>query len=330
MDDEAFLKVVTYYKKLFIKIKEELSQIVVGQQEVMDYLILALVSGGHCLVEGVPGIGKTLMIKAMSRVLGLDYARIQFTPDLLPTDIIGITAYEEDKGFYVVKGPIFANFILADEINRAPPKVQSALLESMQEKQATIGKETFLLPAPFFVMATQNPLENLGTYTLPEAQLDRFLFKLKMTYPKIEEEAKILEQNMTIFKFDDFKIEALLNPKAIKNMQSDVKKIFMDKKVEEYIVKIVDATRNPKNYSLSLAKYIDFGCSPRATIALFISSKASALLNGRTYVTPQDVKTVAHSCLRHRLILNYEGQADDIDVDTIIDEILNKVPIINK
>ncbi|MBR9676416.1 MoxR family ATPase [Candidatus Woesearchaeota archaeon] len=288
---------------------------------------MAMVCNGHVLVEGVPGIGKTLLVRALSKIMHLDYSRIQFTPDLLPTDIIGITAYDETKGFYVVKGPIFTNFILADEINRAPPKVQSALLEAMQEYQTTIGKETFKLPVPFFVMATQNPLESLGTYTLPEAQIDRFLFKLKMTYPTISEEAQILEKNMTIFKFEDFKLTPVLNAELINKLQELVKKIYLDKKVEEYIVRIIDCTRNPLKYSVNLGKYIQYGSSPRATIALYIASKANALLNGRTYVTPHDIKEIAHITLRHRIILNYEGLAEEIDIDTIIDEVLAQVPI---
>lgn len=276
----------------------------------------------------MPGIGKTLTIRSVSKIMGCQFSRIQFTPDLLPSDIVGINAYDEKHGFYTVKGPVFANFVLADEINRAPPKVQSALLEAMQERQVTIGKETFKLPKPFFVMATQNPLETLGTYPLPEAQVDRFLFKIKMTYPTKDEESSILNQNMTIFNFEDFKLRAILNDQKILDLQNFVKHIYLDKKVSDYIVRIIDATRNPKNYGAnSLGGYIKYGSSPRGTIGLFISSKAKALLSGRSYVTPHDVKEVAHLVLRHRIILNYEGQAEEVDVDTIIDEILSNVPI---
>lgn len=326
-NSNAIIQAVKVYTKVFESIRKEMGNIVVGQREVIDTMILALACNGHCLVEGVPGIGKTLTIKAMSKIMGCDYSRIQFTPDILPSDIIGITSYDEKRGFYTIKGPIFTNFVLADEINRAPPKVQSALLEGMQERQVTIGKETFKLPGAFFVMATQNPLENLGTYTLPEAQVDRFLFKIKMGYPDIKEEAQILNKNMTIFNFDDFGLKALLDENKIISLQKIVKHIYLDKKVEDYIVRIIDCTRNPKNYSIKLGEYIQYGASPRGTIALFIASKAKALLNQREYVTPQDVKEIAHLVLRHRIILNYEGQAEEIDVDTIIDEILSKVPI---
>ncbi|MBR9690931.1 MoxR family ATPase [Candidatus Woesearchaeota archaeon] len=325
--NQEIIHKIKLYSVLFEAIRKEMSQIVVGQKDVVNTMILALICNGHCLVEGVPGIGKTLTIRALSKIMGCDFSRIQFTPDLLPSDIIGITAYDEKKGFYTVKGPIFANFILADEINRAPPKVQSALLEGMQERQVTIGKETFAIQRPFFVMSTQNPLENLGTYTLPEAQVDRFLFKIKMGYPNIDEEADILRKNMTIYHFDEFKIRPLLDAQKIINLQEFVKKVYLDKKVEDYIVRIVDCTRNPKKYGVKLGQYIQYGASPRGTIALYISSKAMALLNGRPYVTPHDVKEVAHITLRHRLILNYEGQAEEIDVDNIIDEILSSVPI---
>lgn len=307
--------------------RKEIKTLVVGQKNVVDSMILSLICNGHCLIEGVPGIGKTLIIKVMSKIMGCGFSRIQFTPDILPSDIIGITVYDQRKGFYVVKGPIFSNFILADEINRAPPKVQSALLEAMQEKQVTIGKETFKLPEPFFVMATQNPIENLGTYTLPEAQVDRFLFKIVMKYPTIEEESEILNKNMTIFEFENYKIRPFFNAQTIKSIQELVKKVYLDKKVEEYIVKIIDASRNPKKYGVKTGQYVEFGASPRGTIGLFIASKANALLKGKTYVTPQDVKEVAHLVLRHRITLNYEGQAENIDVDTIIDEILSSVPI---
>jgi MoxR-like ATPase len=245
----------------------------------------------------------------------------------LPSDIIGITTYEEGRGFYSVKGPIFANFLLADEINRAPPKVQSALLEAMQEKQVTIGKESFPLPNPFFVMATQNPIESLGTYKLPEAQIDRFMFKIEMKYPSMEDELKILHTNSTLRRFEDFDLNPIMSPEAILKAQSDVKKIYLDKKVEKYIVSLVDASRNPEKYKLASGKYIEYGTSPRSSIALFIASKAHALVKGRAYVTPMDVKDVAHNVLRHRIILNYEGQAEDVSTDDIIDELLKKVPI---
>ena len=268
------------------------------------------------------------MLRCLSVVTGCDFKRIQFTPDLLPTDIIGVTAYEEAKGFYTVKGPIFANFVLGDEINRAPPKVQSALLEGMQEKQVTIGKNTFPLPHPFFVMATQNPIEQMGTYPLPEAQIDRFIYKITMTYPNMEDEQKIMKQNISLQRFEDFHIAPIMKPEDLIILQNDAKKIYLDPKIEKYIVRLVDATRNPKRYNLELGKYIEFGSSPRASIALFIASKAHALIAGKTYVTPQDIKMVAHNIFRHRMILNFEGQAEGIKTDDIVKELLSKVPVV--
>lgn len=325
--DKEFEEILKKYQKQFTLIKHEMSKVIVGQGEIINSLIEALLCNGHVLVEGVPGIAKTMTVRTLSTITGGQFSRIQFTPDLLPTDIIGLTTYEEGRGFYSVKGPIFANFVLADEINRAPPKVQSALLEAMQEKQVTIGKESFSLPSPFFVMATQNPIESLGTYKLPEAQIDRFMFKLHMGYPGIDDELKILHQNVTLKKFEEFKIDIVTNPEIIIKAQQDVKRVYLDKKVERYIVNIVAATRNPEKYKLEKGKYIEYGTSPRSSIALFIASKAHALVKGRAYVTPMDVKEVAYNVLRHRIILNYEGQAEEISTDSIIEEILKKVPI---
>jgi MoxR-like ATPase len=327
MVSKEFVKKIREYGSLFTEIREEMSNIVVGQDKIVTALLRAIISNGHALLEGVPGIAKTLMIRTLSSVTKCAFKRIQFTPDLLPTDIIGITAYDEKKGFYIVKGPIFSNFILADEINRAPPKVQSALLEAMQEKQVTIGKQTFDLEHPFFVFATQNPLENLGTYPLPEAQMDRFLFKIFVDYPTVEDEQEILMKNMTIKRFTEYTLKPLLSPAEIVTLQKDVQNIYLDEKVEKYIVHIVDATRHPEVYKLKLAKYIEWGSSPRASIGLFIASKAEALLKGKEFVTPQHVKEVAHDVLRHRIILNYEGQAEGIKTDDIITEILSKVPV---
>ncbi|HIH31770.1 TPA: MoxR family ATPase [Candidatus Woesearchaeota archaeon] len=324
---KEFEDLLKHYQKQFSAIKFEMSKAIVGQQEIINSLIEALLCNGHVLVEGVPGIAKTLTVRTLSQITGGVFSRIQFTPDLLPTDIIGITTYEEGRGFYSVKGPIFANFVLADEINRAPPKVQSALLEAMQERQVTIGKESFALPSPFFVMATQNPIESLGTYKLPEAQIDRFMFKLKMDYPNVEDELKILHTNSTLRKFEEFKLSQAMTPDTIIRAQQDVKKIYLDKKVEKYIVRLVEATRYAQKYNLETGKYIEYGTSPRSSIALFIASKAHALVKGKSFVTPMDVKEVAHNVLRHRIILNYEGQADEISTDTIIDELLKKVHI---
>lgn len=327
--DAEFPQRVKTYSELLQRAKQEISKAVVGQAEVVDYLMDALIANGHVLLEGVPGIGKTLLVRTISQIIGCSFSRIQFTPDLLPTDIVGVTTYEEGRGFFTLKGPVFANFVLGDEINRSPPKVQSALLEAMQERQVTIGKETFDLPSPFFVMATQNPVENLGTYKLPEAQLDRFLFKILMFYPTIEEEELITEQNMSTFKFEEFNLEPIFHEEDILELQKDVKKIYTDSKIIKYMIRLVDATRHPEKYDLELCKkYLEFGASPRATISLYIASKAHALVKGRTYVTHKDVKDLAHSVFRHRILLNFEGQADNISTDTLIDEILKKIPLI--
>jgi len=315
------------YKVLIDKIKQEISKTVVGQEVVIDGLLRAVISNGHVLLEGVPGIAKTLIVRTLSKVTRCSFNRIQFTPDLLPTDIIGITAYEEKKGFFTLKGPIFNNFILADEINRAPPKVQSALLEGMQEKQVTIGKETFPLPHPFFVLATQNPIESLGTYPLPEAQIDRFLFKLNIDYPTQTDEQHILKKNITLKRFDEYKLNPVISPEEIMALQSDVKNVYLDNKIEKYIIRLVDCTRKSEQYKIKLGKYIEYGASPRASIGLFIASKADALIKGDLFVTPHHVKRVAADVLRHRLILNYEGQAEGIKTDNVIEEILSKVPI---
>ncbi len=327
--DHETIRGVARFQEKFEEMRREISRIVVGQREMIDGMIEAILCNGHVLVEGVPGIGKTLLVRAMARITGCQFSRIQFTPDLLPTDIVGITTYEEGRGFFTIKGPIFANFVLADEINRAPPKVQSALLESMQERQATIGKETFYLPSPFFVMATQNPVEQLGTYKLPEAQVDRFLFKLMMFYPSFEEEIEILNKNMTLNKFEEFDLRNVLTPEEILDAQRFVKRIFLGDKVQRYIVRLVDATRNPSKYGLESAKYISFGGSPRSSISMYIAAKAHALLKGRAYATAQDVKEVAHRVLRHRIILNFEGEAEQVSTDSIIDELLEKVPVIS-
>ena len=309
------------------RVKDEIAKIVVGQETVVDAMLRGLISGGHCLVEGVPGIAKTLLIKTLSRISGCTFSRIQFTVDLMPSDIIGFTAYDMKKGFYVVKGPIFSNFVIADEINRASPKTQSATLEAMQEKQVTIGKDTFPLFKPFFVMASLNPIESLGVYPLPVAQVDRFLFKICMHYPKPEEERIVLKQNITLKRFDDYALKKVITPSRIIELQEIAKKIYMSKEIEDYIIKLVDATRNPKKYGIELSKYIEYGGSPRTSIGLFIGAKADALMNGENFVTPQRVKNVAYDVMRHRIILNYEGEAEGIKNDDIIKEIISKVPV---
>jgi len=328
LQDEEFKKKILFYRDQFNRVRTEVAKIVVGQQEVVTALLEALLTNGHVLVEGIPGVGKTLVIRTLARITGCQFSRIQFTPDLLPTDIVGITTYEEGKGFFTVKGPVFSNFVLADEINRSPPKVQSALLESMQEHQATIGKETFQLPSPFFVMATQNPIEQLGTYKLPEAQIDRFLYKIEMGYPTFDEEVLVLSRNITIHEFSEFDLDPILSAVDILDAQKFVKKIYLSPKIERYIVRIVEATRNPTKYGIELGKFVGFGGSPRSSISLFIASKAHALLLGRGYVLPDDVKAVAHNVLRHRILLNFEGEAEEVKTDAVVKEILEKVPII--
>ncbi len=326
--DDSVKKRIEGFAKRFEDAKKEIAKIVIGQDKVVEYLLEALVANGHVLLEGVPGIGKTLLVRTLAAIIGCSYSRIQFTPDLLPTDIVGVTTYEEGKGFFTIKGPVFANFVLGDEINRSPPKVQSALLEAMQERQVTIGKETFPLPFPFFVMATQNPVENLGTYQLPEAQLDRFLFKLLIWYPNMEQEELILDTNITLKKFEKYDSKAILDDNDIIEVQELVTQIYMDEKIKKYIVRLVDATRNPDNYGLDIgAKYINFGASPRGSIGLYIASKAHALVRGQTYVTHKDVKDVALPVLRHRILLNFEGQAEGISTEDIVKELLKKVPI---
>ncbi|MBI4439942.1 MoxR family ATPase [Candidatus Woesearchaeota archaeon] len=315
-----------HYSHLLDDVREELSKVVVGQSTAVDGCMRAIMANGNVLVEGVPGIAKTLLIRALSIACGCKFSRIQFTVDLLPTDITGITTFSKGN-FTVVKGPIFANFVIADEINRASPKTQSALLEAMQEKQVTIGKQTFSLEPPFFVMANNNPIESGGTYPLPEAQIDRFLFKLYMDYPSVEEEKQILKRNITLEKFEKFNLKPILNPARIIRMQEAVKEIHLGDNIEKYIVNLIDATRNPEKYKLKLGKYIEYGCSPRGSIGLFIGSKAEAMMKGNSYVTPQHVKNVAHDVLRHRVLLNYEGQAEGIRTDEIIDEVLSRVPV---
>ena len=327
MSQDELKKRIKGHLEKIDSVRKEIAKVVIGQDEVINSFLRGIISNGHILVEGVPGIAKTLIVRSLSVVMGCEFSRIQFTPDLLPSDIIGISTYEKERGFYVLKGPIFANFVLADEINRAPAKVQSALLEAMQEKQATIGKETFMLPIPFLVLATQNPLEQMGTFPLPEAQIDRFMFKIFIDYPKMDEEDRVLTSNITINKFDSFNLQPLLSDVEIIELQEDTKNIYADKKIEKYIVRIVDATRHPDKYKLKHAKYIQWGSSPRGTLSIYIASKAQTLLEGKTFVTPHAVKKVALDVLRHRILLNYEGQSENIKTDDIIKEILEKIPL---
>ena len=316
------------YKEDLYKIKKEISKVIVGQHKIIDSLLKALLANGHVLVEGVPGVAKTLVIRALAATTGGKVNRIQFTVDLLPTDITGITAYHEKKGFYTVKGPIFSNFIIADEINRSPPKTQSSLLEAMQEKQTTIAKTTYPMLNPFFVMATTNPLESAGIYPLPEAQVDRFLMTLIMHYPSTEESKQIIEQNITLKKFEEYKIRPVTTPEKIIEMQKFTKQIKHSEKIKEYIVRLSEATRNPAKYNITLGKYIQYGASPRADIGLFIAAKADAVMHGSEYITPQHVKNIIYEVLRHRILLNYRAKAESISTDDIIKEIVAKVPIL--
>ena len=307
-------------------IQQGMDQTIVGQKHLIDSLLIALLSNGHVLLEGVPGLAKTLAIKTLAQVIDAKYSRIQFTPDILPADVIGTMMYSvKSEQFQVKKGPIFANFILADEINRAPAKVQSALLEAMQERQVTIGDNTFPLDEPFLVMATQNPIEQEGTYPLPEAQVDRFLLKVVIGYPTKEEEKIIIRQNITNERKE---IRPLLKPQEILEAQKVCEKIYIDEKIERYIVDIVFATRFPAGYSLNdLVSIISFGASPRASISLARAARSYAFLRGRGYVVPEDVRAVAHDVLRHRIGLTYEAEANNITTDDIVSEILDKVEV---
>ncbi len=303
-----------------------MDQTIVGQKHLVESLLIALLSNGHVLLEGVPGLAKTLAIKTLAQLIDAKYSRIQFTPDLLPADVLGTMVYSvKNEQFQVKKGPIFANFVLADEINRAPAKVQSALLEAMQERQVTIGDNTFPLDEPFLVMATQNPIEQEGTYPLPEAQVDRFLLKVVIGYPSREEEKLIIRQNITNAKKT---IVPLLKPHEIIEAQKVVEKIYIDEKIERYIVDIVFATRFPSDYGLNdLGSIIAFGASPRASISLARAARSYAFLHQRGYVIPEDVRAVCHDVIRHRIGLTYEAEANNITADEIISEILDKVEV---
>lgn len=301
----------------------EVGKVIVGQQDVVHFIVIAILCDGHILLEGVPGVAKTTMIKAVTKALGLKFNRIQFTPDLLPADLIGTLIYnQKNQEFETKKGPIFANLILADEINRAPAKVQAALLESMQEQQVTIGSNTYALDKPFLVFATQNPIEQEGTYRLPEAQVDRFMFKLLVGYPTISQEREIIRRTL-----DTQEIVQALSKEEIFEAQRLVKSVYVDEKIHEYIVNIVFATRMPTSFKLDdIQPYIQYGVSPRATITLYQASKAQAFLKKRHFVTPDDVKAVACATLRHRILLTYEAEAANITADQIIQRILNRIP----
>ncbi len=304
----------------------EMNKVIVGQKHLVENLLIGLLANGHILLEGVPGLAKTLAINTLSSAVDAKFSRIQFTPDLLPADVLGTLIYsQKTEQFQIRKGPVFANFVLADEINRSPAKVQSALLEAMQERQVTIGEETFPLPEPFLVMATQNPIEQEGTYPLPEAQLDRFMLKVVVTYPKKEEERQIIRMN-NAGQFP--KATAVLKPEDIVRAREVVKDVYMDEKIERYIVDIVYATRTPHDYGLGkLAGFISYGASPRASISLAMASKAYAFIKRRGYVIPEDVRAVCHEVMRHRIGLTYEAEAENITADQLITEIVNAVEV---
>lgn len=301
------------------ELKNEISKKVIGQEDMVNKILIGIFTGNHILLEGLPGLAKSLTVNTLAETLGLKFSRIQFTPDLLPSDIIGTEIYNEKTGeFRTKKGPIFGNIILADEINRAPAKVQSALLEAMQEKQVTIGNETFKLDKPFVVLATQNPIEQDGTYALPEAQQDRFLMKVKIEYPTRDEERKILNLITEGYDFDAINIQTILNIQDLEEIKKNIKEIYIDEKLKNYILDIIFKSRE-------ISPYIACGASPRATIALVIASKANAFLNERNYVMPEDIKNVIYDVLRHRIILTYEAEAEEKTIENIIDEILNSV-----
>ena len=322
-DIQELTDISVKYSKIISDVITEAQKNIVGQEDVIKKIVISIISGGHALLESVPGLAKTLMIKTMADIFSVNNVRIQFTPDLLPADILGTKIYKNNSGtFEIQKGPIFHNFILADEINRAPPKVQSALLESMQEKQVSIHGETFQLNKPFLVLATQNPIENEGTYKLPEAQVDRFALKIKIDYPTKDQEIKIIKRNTSNI---EIKINPIVKSKEILEMQKFNEKIYADDVILKYVTNIVDATRNPSKYELDLENIIEFGASPRASIWLIKTAKANAMINGRGYVIPEDIKQVVHEVLRHRLILTFEAEADEINSDKVIDRILEKI-----
>lgn len=321
------LNILIEQQSAFItSIKRGMECVIVGQKHLVDSLLIGLLSDGHILLEGVPGLAKTLAIKTLAQLVNTEFSRIQFTPDLLPADVIGTLIYsQKTESFQVKKGPVFSNFILADEINRAPAKVQSALLEAMQEHQVTIGSTTFDLPSPFLVMATQNPIEQEGTYQLPEAQVDRFMLKVIIDYPSIEEEKQIIRENLNGLKAD---IKPVVEASEILNARKIVNQVYLDEKIEQYIADIVFATRYPERYGLENIKpLITFGGSPRASINLAKAARAYAFINHRGYVVPEDVRSVAYDVLRHRIGLSYEAEADNVTGEEIISKILNKVEV---
>jgi MoxR-like ATPase len=306
-------------------VRQEINKTIVGQEKLIDRMLIALITGGHILLEGVPGLAKTTAVKSLAESIGIQFQRISFTPDLLPADVIGTMIYNPKDGTFAPrKGPVFTNILLADEINRAPAKVQSALLESMQERQVTLSDKTYNLPDPFMVMATQNPIEQEGTYPLPEAQVDRFMLKCKVDYPSKDDERRIMNRFTR-----DTKIETnpVMSAEQIHTMRGILDQVYCDEKVGDYILDLVFATRKPSDYNISIDHQIEYGASPRATLYLNLASRANAMLNGRAYATPQDVKEIAHDILRHRVILTYEAEAEEITSEDVITTLLNELPV---
>ncbi len=314
-------------KPIIQMLREEVAKVIVGQEYMFERLLLALLADGHILLEGVPGLAKTLTIKTLSDAIDVEFSRIQFTPDLLPADVTGTLIYsQKTEEFRVKKGPIFANFVLADEINRAPAKVQSALLEAMQERQITIGEDSFKLPSPFLVLATQNPIEQEGTYPLPEAQVDRFMLKVVLGYPSKEEEKLIIRSNVR--PTGNTKVNKVMSPNDIQRCRDLVKEVYLDEKIEQYIVDLVYATRTPADYGLSeIELMIGFGCSPRASVNLALAGKAYAFLQGRAFVVPEDIRAIAIDVMQHRIGLTYEAEAENMNATDIIQKIISKVEV---
>ena len=308
------------------RLREAIGQVIIGQQYLVDRLIVGLLANGHVLLEGVPGLAKTLSVKTLAQAINARFQRLQFTPDLLPADLIGTLIYNPREGtFTTKKGPVFANIVLADEINRAPAKVQSALLEAMQERQVTIGEETHLLPEPFLVLATQNPIEQEGTYPLPEAQVDRFMLKLWVTYPSKAEERQILDRMASTTQ--PAAVSPVLGTEDIVRLRGLTDRLYLDDKIKDYIIDLVFATRDPAAYDIDVQHFIQYGASPRATLSLTVAAKAHALLQGRGYVTPQDVKSIGPDILRHRVIITYEAEAEELTADSVLQHIFDGVPV---
>jgi MoxR-like ATPase len=324
-DIEKTTDLIAAEAKTIEAVRQEVTKLLVGQDKLLSRMLISLISRQHILLEGVPGLAKTLSVKALAQTTGLQFQRISFTPDLLPADVIGTMIYNQKEGTFVPKkGPVFTNILLADEINRAPAKVQSALLEAMQERQVTIGDTTYKLPDPFMVMATQNPIEQEGTYPLPEAQIDRFMLKCQVSYPSKDDERRIMNR---FSKQSDISLQAVMSAEQLSSMNNVLDQVYCDEKVGDYILDIVFATRNPEDYGLDVKHHIEYGASPRATLYLNIAARANAMLNGRAYATPQDVKEIAYDVLRHRLLLTYEAEAENITSEDLITQILNTIPV---